>query len=96
MNEAATALSAELWARIVVAGGSCAACMQVPEAGGRCDKCGTNWQPDERGTLQQASRYGSLELCDLCDGTGDYGEWYCPDCKGTGVIWDDEGPWRED
>jgi len=33
--------------------------------------------------------YGSVELCDLCDGTGDYGEWYCPECKGSGVVWDE-------
>ena len=52
--------------------------------------------PDETKTSAAApvEDFGSWELCDLCDGTGEYGEWYCPDCKGRGMVyeegWDDD------
>lgn len=32
---------------------SCALCIKVPEAGGRCEGCETLWAPDELGTLQK-------------------------------------------
>lgn len=49
------------------------------ECNGPRDCCGT-----ERGCVHCA---GTADLCDLCDGTGEYGTAWCPDCKGTGVIY---------
>lgn len=31
----------------------CTNCLRVPESGGRCETCGTKWEPDEHGTLQR-------------------------------------------
>ena len=31
---------------------ACVGCMRVPESGGCCAECGTDWIPDQFGTLQ--------------------------------------------